>query len=114
MIHRASLPPFTRRDALKKFATGFGMAGFASLAAAESVGNPWTPKAPHFAPKAKHVIVIFLQGGLSQIDSFDYKPLLDKYDGKPLPYETPLQLQAIWTERDRSQRAVSAYGRSNR
>jgi hypothetical protein len=89
MIHRASLPPFTRRDALKKFATGFGMAGFASLAAAESVGNPWTPKAPHFAPKAKHVIVIFLQGGLSQIDSFDYKPLLDKYDGKPLPYETP-------------------------
>ena len=91
MIHRASLPPFTRRDALKKFATGFGMAGFASIAAAgtESVGNPWTPKAPHFAPKAKHVIVIFLQGGLSQIDSFDYKPLLDKYDGKPLPYETP-------------------------
>jgi len=67
------------------------MAGFASVAAAgtETVGNPWTPKAPHFAPKAKHVIVIFLQGGLSQIDSFDYKPLLDKYDGKPLPYETP-------------------------
>src|SRR5436190_4372136 len=93
MIHRPNLPPFTRRDALKKFATGFGMAGFASmaspLAVAETAGNPWTPKPPHFAPKAKHVIVIFLQGGLSQIDSFDYKPLLDKYDGKPLPYETP-------------------------
>jgi len=91
MIHRTGLPPFTRRDALKKFATGFGMAGFASVAAAGTAieGNPWTPKAPHFAPKAKHVIVIFLQGGLSQIDSFDYKPLLDKYDGKPLPYETP-------------------------
>ena len=43
MIHRANLPPLTRRDALKKFATGFGMAGFASMAsplAAETVGNP--------------------------------------------------------------------------
>jgi hypothetical protein len=92
MIHRANLPPLTRRDALKKFATGFGMAGFASMAsplAAETVGNPWTPKPPHFAAKAKHVIVVFLQGGLSQIDSFDYKPMLEKYDGKPLPYETP-------------------------
>jgi hypothetical protein len=47
------------------------------------------PKPPHFAPKAKHVIVVFLQGGLSQVDSFDYKPMLGKYDGKPLPYETP-------------------------
>jgi hypothetical protein len=95
MIHRADLPPFTRRDALKKFATGFGMAGFAAaagenlVAATAGMGNPWTPKPPHFAARAKHVIVIFLQGGLSQIDSFDYKPMLDKYDGKPLPYETP-------------------------
>src|SRR5881398_200299 len=95
MIHRASLPPVTRRDALKKFATGFGMAGFATAAqplgaaTAETLGNPWTPKAPHFPARAKHAIVIFLQGGLSQIDSFDYKPMLDKYDGKPLPYETP-------------------------
>lgn len=95
MIQRATLPPFTRRDALQKFATGFGLAGFAAaagsplLAASEGTSNPWTPKAPHFAPKAKHVIVVFLQGGLSQVDSFDYKPMLDKYDGKPLPYETP-------------------------
>jgi len=64
------------------------MAGFAAAATPIS-GNPWTPKAPHFAPKAKHIIVVFLQGGLSQVDSFDCKPMLDKYDGKPLPYETP-------------------------
>jgi hypothetical protein len=97
MIHRPSLPPLTRRDALKRFATGFGMAGFAAAAAQPlaaatatgAMGNPWTPKAPHFPAKAKHVVVIFLRGGLSQIDSFDYKPMLDKYDGKPLPYETP-------------------------
>src|ERR1700693_1558861 len=95
MIHRLGLPPFTRRGALRQFATGFGMTAFARrasrplAAAAESTGNPWTPKAPHFTPKAKHVIVVFLQGGLSQIDSFDYKPTLDKFDGKPLPFETP-------------------------
>jgi len=78
----------TRREALKQFGAGLGMAGFAAAATPIS-GNPWTPKAPHFAPKAKHIIVVFLQGGLSQVDSFDCKPMLDKYDGKPLPYETP-------------------------
>ena len=90
------LPPSTRRDALKAFANGFGLASFAALAAgpagaapAAIAGNPWTPKPPHFAPKAKRVIVVFLQGGLSQVDSFDYKPMLDRYDGKPLPFETP-------------------------
>src|SRR6266478_3205089 len=87
------LMPSTRRDALKALANGFGLASFAALAApsaeAAATGNPWTPKAPHFAPKAKHIIVVFLQGGLSQVDSFDCKPMLDKYDGKPLPYETP-------------------------
>jgi len=87
------LMPSTRRDALKALANGFGLASFAALAApsakAAATGNPWTPKAPHFAPKAKHVIVVFLQGGLSQVDSFDYKPMLDKFDGKPLPFETP-------------------------
>jgi hypothetical protein len=94
MFHQPTRPPVTRREALKRFATGFGMAGFAStlapaMYAGPTMGNPWTPKPPHFPAKAKHVIVIFLQGGLSQIDSFDYKPMLDKYDGKPLPYETP-------------------------
>ena len=70
---------------------GFGMTAFAALAgAAPSIsGNPWAPKSPHFAAKAKHVIFVFLNGGLSQVDSFDRKPMLDKYDGKPLPYETP-------------------------
>jgi len=95
MIHQPGMPPFTRRDALKRFATGFGMAGFAAtagqplLGAEVATGNPWMPRPPHFTGKAKHVIVVFLQGGLSQIDSFDYKPMLQKYDGKPLPYETP-------------------------
>ena len=81
----------TRRDALRQAGTGFGMAGLASLLAAAppESSNPWRPRPPHFASKAKHVIFLFLNGGLSQIDSFDYKPKLDEYHGKPLPYQMP-------------------------
>jgi len=61
----------------------------AALAAQLHAQNPWTPRQPHFAPKAKHVIFLFLNGGLSQIDSFDYKPKLAQYHGKPLPYQMP-------------------------
>lgn len=87
--------PFSRRDALRTMGAGFGMTALAAMAGnhmqAASVAstNPWAPKAPHFPAKAKHVIFVFLNGGLSQVDSFDRKPMLDKYDGKPLPYETP-------------------------
>jgi hypothetical protein len=80
--------PITRREALRQVGVGFGMAAFAQ-AAGTVTGNPWSVKQPHFPPRAKHVIFLFLNGGLSQIDSFDYKPMLDKYDGKPLPYEMP-------------------------
>lgn len=94
MSNHFSLSSRTRRDALKAFANGFGLVSFAALVnrpiiGASTAGNPWAPKAPHFTPKAKHVILVFLQGGLSQVDSFDYKPMLDKFDGKPLPFETP-------------------------
>ncbi len=89
--------PMSRRDALRSVGAGFGMVGLAGMLgkplAAGTAGtvpaSAWAPKPPHFAPHAKHVIFLFLNGGLSQVDSFDYKPLLDKYDGKPLPYETP-------------------------
>ena len=89
-----SSSPVTRREALRQVGVGFGMAGFASLAAdtaraAGSAGNPWAVKQPHFPAKAKHVIFLFLNGGLSQIDSFDYKPKLNEFHGKPLPYEMP-------------------------
>ena len=94
MMHQ--LPrPFTRREALRTMGAGFGMTAFAGLlggpaqAASLISGNPLAPKASHFPARAKHVIFVFLNGGLSQVDSFDRKPMLDKYDGKPLPYETP-------------------------
>ena len=54
-------------------------------AAARSPTNPLAPKKPHFAPKAKNVIFMFMEGGPSQMDLFDPKPELQKWNGKPLP-----------------------------
>ena len=71
----------SRRRALARMASGFGSVGLAGLLANDS--------APHFAPKAKRIIYLVLNGGLSQIDSFDPKPLVDKYDGQPMPGVTP-------------------------
>lgn len=47
--------------------------------------NPLTPKTPHFLPKAKHVIYMFMEGGPSQFELFDPKPAMVKWDGQPLP-----------------------------
>ena len=88
MPHRPTVPR-TRREALRSM--GFGLTALASLignsavAAPGAAVNPWSVKQPHFPPKAGRVIFVFLSGGLSAIDSFDHKPLLDTYDGKPLP-----------------------------
>jgi Protein of unknown function (DUF1501) len=86
----------TRREALRHMGGGFGMVGLATLlgpslvegADDETAASPIDSKAPHFQPKAKHVIFLFLNGGLSQVDSFDPKPMLAKYHGKPYPGET--------------------------
>src|SRR6187431_3362271 len=80
----------SRRDLLGQFATGLGGVAFASLLARDAAAQ--TParagdSPPHHPPKAKRAIQIFLQGGLSQVDSFDYKPDLAKYHGKALPEE---------------------------
>lgn len=89
----------SRRDMLSRMGTGLGMLGLAGLlgdenllaadaqsaAQASSYQNPLAPKAPHFPAKAKHVIHLFMTGGPSHVDTFDPKPLLTKYDGKPLP-----------------------------
>ena len=84
--------PTTRRDALKKIGGGFAFLSFASmigesLAQAETapLTNPWMLREPGFKPKAKHVIFLFMNGGLSHIDSFDPKPMLAKYDGQAMP-----------------------------
>ncbi|MEX2175505.1 MAG: DUF1501 domain-containing protein [Pirellulaceae bacterium] len=80
--------PLTRRDVLRSTSCGFGMMALAGLlgqsarAAAADSDNPLSPKQPHFAPRAKRVIFMFMQGGPSHVDTFDYKPALETDDGK--------------------------------
>lgn len=82
------VPRSDRRRLLQSTACGFGALALADLlAAAESgsVGQSHMSRIqrplPHFPPKAKRVIFLFMAGGVSQVDSFDYKPLLDREDG---------------------------------
>jgi len=79
-----------RRFVLKQLGAGFGWLAAASLLQAEdAVVDPLAPKAGHFPARAKRIIFLFMHGGPSQIDTFDYKPLLERDDGKPLPFEKP-------------------------
>ena len=95
MFHRNPLRPIDRRDALRQLGAGFGTLGLASILAPTKVGSGvayadmvsqseslLAPRAPHFAPKAKHVIQLFMPGGPSQVDTFDYKPEIAKHAGQ--------------------------------
>src|SRR4051794_7476453 len=75
---------FSRREILLRSGLGFGALALTDLLHADAP-NPLAPKKPHFPDKAKHVVHLFMNGGPSQVDNFDPKPLLDKYHGKPLP-----------------------------
>jgi hypothetical protein len=79
---------FSRRAALKTTACGFGYLAFAALASKEARAqepgyeSPSAPKSPHFTARAKRVIFLFMQGGPSHVDTFDYKPQLQADHGK--------------------------------
>lgn len=79
----------SRRQALQEAALGFGglaLNSMMALGAEQKIYN-LQPRKPHFAPKAKNVIFIYVGGGPSTIDMYDPKPVLRKYDGKPAPFE---------------------------
>lgn len=76
-----TLPALTRREALKTAACGFGSLAFSGMATAASL-----PRGLHHLPRAKRVIFLFMHGGPSQVDTFDYKPRLQADDGKRLPF----------------------------
>ncbi len=77
-----------RRDFLKSTACGFGYLALAGLAGeASAAATPLASRSPHFEPRAKRVIFLFMQGGPSHVDSFDYKPRLEKDDGKMLEFD---------------------------
>ncbi len=83
-----SHPSVSRRSMLQSSACGFGYLAFAGLAteaaARQSYENPLASKMPHFAPRAKRVIFLFMDGGPSHMDTFDYKPELNQADGKKI------------------------------
>jgi hypothetical protein len=92
----------SRREVLKRSGIGLGMLGLAGVLAdvaesfagptAGAAGSALAAKAPHFTGRAKRVVHFFLNGGPSQVDTFDPKPALEKFAGKPLP-------QSFTTER---------------
>src|SRR6185295_5228010 len=104
----------SRRQLLRQTAAGFGSLALAALLqdsayqdiayAAPAAGNtaigdaaaakllaqnPLSERAPHFPAKAKRVIFLFMHGGPSHVDTFDYKPLLKRDHGKPIPFAKP-------------------------
>jgi hypothetical protein len=93
---------YSRRQLLQRAGIGLGMLGLQDLlsgsaialgndGAADLVANPLAPKSSHFPGKAKRLIHFFLNGGPSQVDSFDPKPKLAEFAGKPLPISYPTE-----------------------
>ena len=73
----------TRREMLAQCSTGFGMLALQGLMANSAFAG--TARRSHFKPRAKHVILCYMSGGVSQVDSFDPKPKLRELHGKPMP-----------------------------
>ena len=116
---RASPLAVTRREMLQRSGVGFGYLALSGLLAEQALAdesstassavagaqvavaqvaasapprsdrNPLAPRQPHFEPRAKRVIFLFMKGGPSHLDTFDYKPKLQEQDGKPLPFDKP-------------------------
>jgi hypothetical protein len=85
-------PAISRREMLARSGTGLGQLGLATLLSQPGFadyGNPMRAREPHFRPKAKAVIHLFMNGGPSHVDTFDPKPALETYAGKLLPGKNP-------------------------
>ena len=78
----ASLSQYNRRTLLQRFGMGLPALGLSTLLHSEAAASP--QKEPHFQPKAKHVVHLFMNGGPSQVDTFDPKPELNKWHGKDI------------------------------
>jgi len=115
----------SRRKFFQECAGGIGMIALSQMLEREGRGapagtapevNPLAPRKPHFAPKAKNVIFMFMEGGPSQLDLFDPKPELEKWSGKPLPAEMTKDLRLAFTKPDAavlaSPRTFQPYGQS--
>ena len=98
----------TRRNFLTTSASGIGLAALASLLRDDGLladepqpaNNPLAPRRPHFAPRAKACIAIFMAGAPSQIDLFDPKPRLNQLHGQPLPESMTRNVRFAFIQRD--------------
>src|SRR6266478_5364764 len=110
--------PLTRRQMLRQCANGFGAVALTALQSDRAYGggpsgstDPLAPRLPHFRSKANNVIFLFMDGGPSQLDTFDPKPRLAKEHGQPIKMKTPPTqfnnvgnvLKSPWTFRPRGQ-----------
>src|SRR4051812_6822460 len=113
----------SRRRFLRRAAHGFGAMALATMLAedeaaaapAGAVFDPFLPRKPHFEPRAKSVIFLFMEGGPSHVDLFDPKPELARMNGKPLPARFGKVLTPMGTGGNKPlarQRLVHKYGRA--
>ncbi|MCH2398869.1 MAG: DUF1501 domain-containing protein, partial [Pirellulales bacterium] len=107
-------PVFSRRQMLQASSAGFGMLAMADLVGRETraAASPLQERVPHFASRAKRVIFLFMHGGPSQVDTFDYKPLLERDHGKPLPFSKPRVFSSATGTLLKSPWAFRQYGAS--
>ena len=82
-FHPLSTPAGSRRDALLSLGAGIGALALPELLDADTTSL--APRSSHHQPRAKHIIHIYLNGGPSQVDTWDPKPVLDRHDGRPIP-----------------------------
>lgn len=113
--------PLTRRQMLRQCANGFGAVALTALlsdsaysAASSELSDPFACRPPHFQPRAKNVIFLFMDGGPSQVDTFDPKPRLAKEHGQPIKMKVPptqfnnvgMVMQSPWRFRQYGQSGI--------
>jgi hypothetical protein len=93
LLQEAALRQITRRHFFSRCGLGLGSIALGSLlnderllgSPSSALPNPMAPKSPHFAPRAKNIIYLFMAGGPSQLELFDHKPKLIELNGQPIP-----------------------------
>ena len=105
-----------RRDLLQLSSAGFGSLALSGILGLEqaraAAADPLAVRSPHFPARAKRVIFLFMHGGPSQVDTFDYKPLLKRDHGKPLPFARPKVVSSETFNLLQSPWAFKQYGQS--
>jgi hypothetical protein len=106
----------SRRDFLRRSACGFGSVAMAALLAREAQADtgPLAVKPPHFASKAKRIIFLWMQGGPSHMDMFDFKPRLVKEAGNKFPITLPKTFEAPGVSRTKVMGPLSTFSRKGR